>query len=85
MYYVEPHDLAKEFPQFANVLHKLDMRDEAFHKAFIEYTKIDEDIVNAELDNPPMADEFLEELKVRRVHLKDYLYQRLDSAARAND
>ena len=84
MHFVAPHELAKDFPQFTDVIRNLDLSDETFHQVFTEYSKIDQDIVNAELENPPMADAFLEQLKFRRVRLKDYLFQRLAAAARAS-
>lgn len=78
--HIEPHDLDREFPELADTLHTLDMQDPKFHKMFHEYQELDAQIIRAEEDVEPMADEFLEPLKVRRVHLKDQLYAMLKMA-----
>ena len=45
-----------------------------------EYNWLDAQIRNLEEHDQPVSDSHMEELKRRRVHLKDRLYQRLESA-----
>jgi uncharacterized protein YdcH (DUF465 family) len=78
--HIEPHDLDREFPELADTLHTLDVKNPRFHSMFKEYQDLDAQIIRAEEDVEPMADEFLEPLKVRRVHLKDQLYDMLNQA-----
>lgn len=80
--HIEPHDLEREFPDLAEALHTLDVTDQRFHTMLAEYQDLDAQIIRAEEDVEPMADEFLEPMKVRRVHLKDQLYAMLKTAPR---
>ena len=71
---------AKEFPEYANVIAQLKSGDLVFRELFDEYHELDEQIYNIDEDITPVADHYAEELKKRRVLLKDKLYRMLQNA-----
>lgn len=74
---VDNHPLGREFPELRDRIHELKMADAHFSRLFTEYEDVDRAVVRAEQRVDLMADEALEKLKVRRVHLKDDLYRLL--------
>lgn len=76
-----PHELAADFPEFADKIHRLKTEDNHFQKLFDEYHVLNRDIHRAETDVEPTSDDHLEEMKARRVHLKDQLYELLKAAS----
>lgn len=70
----EHHDLVHEFPEFREKIHDLKMSDEHFKKLFDEYHKLDREVYRVEYDIEPRSDTALEDLKKRRLALKDELY-----------
>jgi len=77
---VEPHHLHHEFPQYSDKIHQLKVSDAQFAKLFEEYHDRDREIRRAEQGVEHLGDAKLEELKLRRVHLKDQLFHRLQAA-----
>jgi uncharacterized protein YdcH (DUF465 family) len=80
--YNEQHDLTHEFPEYRERIHDLKMHDAHFRQLFDAYHVLDRDVHRAETDVQPMADEALEDLKRRRLHLKDELYALLKAPAK---
>jgi len=78
---VEHHPLALEFPEFKDTIHTLKMANAHFAKLFDEYTDTDKAINRAENGVEHLADAALETLKKVRIHLKDQLFQLLQSHA----
>ncbi|MFZ6800560.1 YdcH family protein [Undibacterium sp. Di24W] len=78
---VEHHPLALEFPEFKDTIHTLKMANAHFAKLFDEYTDTDKAINRAENGVEHLADAALETLKKVRIHLKDQLFQILQSNA----
>lgn len=76
-----PHELAADFPELADAIHKLKVEDAHFGKLSEEYHTLNRDIHRAETDIEPTSDERLEEMKTRRVQLKDELYGILKAAS----
>jgi uncharacterized protein YdcH (DUF465 family) len=76
----EKHHLALEFPEFREQIHVLKTTDPEFEKLHQEYDELDDEIRRTELEIEAHSDEFLEELKKRRVQLKDTLYGMLQKA-----
>lgn len=74
---IEPHDLHHEFPQFHQVIEVLRTRDGEFQRRFEEYNELDRHVRQIEENDEPITDFELEDMKKRRVHLKDDLYARL--------
>ena len=71
---VEHHDLDHEFPEFAAVINQLKQGDENFSRLFAEYNGITAEIERLEEEDLPVDDFTIEEMKKKRVHLKDELY-----------
>jgi uncharacterized protein len=76
----EQHDLSHEFPEFRERIHTLKSEDTHFRGLYDEYHLIDRQVHRADTDVEPLSDEHAEELKKRRVQLKDELYAILKSA-----
>lgn len=77
---VEHHDLHHEFPEFKDKIHQLKMNDHHFARRFEEYDKVDKEVRHLEEAGSPTSDRHMEELKMKRIHLKDELYAMLKKA-----
>jgi len=75
---VDEHSLIKEFPLFREKIQSLKMSSSHFHKLSDEYHDLDKEIHLLEAEDSPVADEYMEQLKKRRLHLKDQLYAMLE-------
>jgi uncharacterized protein YdcH (DUF465 family) len=76
----EHHDLIHEFPEYRDQIHALKVSDPYFRKLFDEYHGLDRDIRRAEANIEPTTDEHAEEMKLRRLQLKDELFELLQAA-----
>lgn len=70
----ERHDLHHEFPEHAELIHKLLGSNQEFATLYKEYDDLDAEILDLEQRGEPVTDEVFEALKVKRVQLKDQLY-----------
>ena len=70
----ESHDLLHEFPELAEKIVELRENNEVFHNLMDEYDWLDAQIRNLEELNAPIGDFHMEEMKKRRLLLKDRLY-----------
>jgi len=77
----ERHDLDVEFPQHAKLIEKLHETNQEFAALLDEYTALDEEILEIEENGNNVTDEHAEELKFKRVSLKDKLYAMLQQHA----
>ncbi len=68
------HPLVKEFPDYKDQSHELKMTDNHFADLMKEYEDIDKHIFRIESDEEPTGDEYLRELKKKRLQLTDKLY-----------
>ncbi|MBI1215863.1 MAG: DUF465 domain-containing protein [Alphaproteobacteria bacterium] len=68
------HDLAHEFPEMKDAIHALKTTDTHFKKLFEEYEDIAKELENAEEGAGGISDAHAEELKKKRLELKDQLY-----------
>ncbi|MTH96083.1 YdcH family protein [Roseibium sp. RKSG952] len=75
-----PHQLHEEFPDNADQLHKLKMSDAHFGKLSDDYAEVNHEIHRIESEVAPASDEALEELKKKRLHLKDQIAALLAAA-----
>jgi len=75
----EKHDLIHEFPEHREKIHELKISDHHFVKLFEEYHNVDHEIHRIETNIETTSDEYLEEKKKRRLHLKDELLQIIKS------
>ncbi|MBK7585725.1 MAG: DUF465 domain-containing protein [Myxococcales bacterium] len=79
--YVEPHDLAHEFPDHVQLITELRERDAKFRQLFEEYSRCNSEVVKAEEADVPMSDFAFEELKKKRLSIKDEIYALLRAHA----
>lgn len=73
----EHHSLAHEFPEYKDKIHELKTSNPEFAKLFEKYENLDKEIYRIEMQIENTSDEYLENLKIRRVQLKDELYTML--------
>jgi len=71
---IAPHDLAHEFPAFVDVLEDLRGRDAGLAALFDEYERVNAQIVDVEENDRPFVDFEFEDLKKRRLRLKDEIF-----------
>jgi len=74
------HRLAEEFPNFKDKIHEMKMDNRHFKRLFDEYEEIDREIYNSENNIKILSNEHEEELKKKRLKLKDELYGILSAA-----
>lgn len=74
-----PHELAAEFPEHRDRIHELKMSNSHFHRLADEYHEVNREIHRAEAAGVNISDEHMEELKKRRLALKDELFSILVS------
>lgn len=72
-----PHELHEEFPEHADRIHQLKTDDAHFAKLFDEYHEVNRAVHRAETDVEPTNDEHMEQMRIRRMQLKDQLYAML--------
>ena len=69
----EKHDLVHEFPEHKERIHELKMQNHHFHNLFEKYNQVNDEIIKIEEGIETPSDEYTEELKKQRLHLKDEL------------
>lgn len=75
-----PHELAEEFPEHVELMHKLKVDDAHFARLFDEYHDVNRQVHSAETNVAPTDDFNEEEMRKRRMVLKDELYRMLQAA-----
>ncbi len=78
-----PHELADEFPEHADRMHKLKTEDAHFAKLFDDYHAINRTIHRAETNVEPVEELTEVAMRKQRVALKDEIYRILAAAAAA--
>lgn len=74
---IDNHSLINEFPQYKDRIHQLKISDHHFSSLFSQYHDIDREIVRIEQEIETPSDQYTEDLKKKRAHLKDELYRML--------
>jgi uncharacterized protein YdcH (DUF465 family) len=74
MTFGEHHDLLHEFPEFRDKIHELKMSNPEFAELYKQYEETDQEVYRVEEGFETPSDEYTEELKKKRVMLKDQLY-----------
>ena len=69
----EKHDLIHELPEHRETIHNLKISDAHFARLFDEYHEIDHEVHRIETNVETTSDDYLEEKKKQRLHLKDQL------------
>lgn len=75
-----PHELAEDFPEYAEKLSELRLSNSHFSKLTDEYHAINREVHRAETDVEPTSDIHLTELRKQRVALKDEIYAALSAS-----
>lgn len=73
----DKHSLLQEFPQYRERIHSLKTQNAHFAKLFEAYNKIDDEVLRIEKEIETPSDAYVEQLKQRRVALKDELFAML--------
>lgn len=68
---MEKHDLHHEFPQYHQKMHDLRLNNSQFRRLFDEYQTVNAEIYKIETGAEVAADSVLNELRMKRVHMKD--------------
>ncbi len=69
-----PHELVEEFPEFQEKITQMKQGNAHFSKLYEEYHEINRAVHRAETDVEPTDDFHMEEMRKKRMHLKDELY-----------
>jgi hypothetical protein len=72
--YGEKHDLIHELPEHRERIHALKMSNRHFERLFRDYHEIDHEVRRIEEGVETPSDEYTEDLKKKRLKLKDELY-----------
>lgn len=75
-----PHELSEEFPDQVERLHQLKLSDSHFSRLADEYHEINRAIHRIETNIEPTSNVHEEELRKKRVVLKDEIARRLRTA-----
>lgn len=76
----EHHTLAHEFPEYKERIHELKLHNNHFGSLLDKYDAVDKEVFRIEEQIETTSDEYLEELKLKRLRLKDELYALLKNA-----
>ena len=76
----EKHDLVHELPEHRETIHNLKLNNNHFARLFDEYHEIDHEVHRIETGVENTSDDYLEERKKKRLHLKDELFQMIRKA-----
>ena len=76
----EKHDLVHELPEHRETIHNLKMTNNHFARLFEEYHEVDHEVHRIETGIENTSDDYLEERKKVRLHLKDELYRMIQQA-----
>ena len=71
---IEKHDLLHELPEYKDRIHELKVSNNHFAKIFSNYHDVDHEIHRIEEGIETPADEYIEELKKKRLQMKDELF-----------
>jgi len=66
-----PHELAEEFPDAADKIHELKQSNAHFAKLADDYHEVNREIHRIESEVEAASDAYLEDLKKKRLALKD--------------
>ena len=77
------HPILREFPEHREIIRRLKASDEPFRSAFEDYHRLDDEIYRIEEEIDFATDQEIEELKMRRAKLKDYIYHSIRHASAA--
>lgn len=71
------HSLYHDFPHYQERINRLKLEHDEFARLATEYHKLDHTVRGLEMRGVPTTDDNYEQMKFRRVQLKDELYRML--------
>jgi uncharacterized protein len=74
------HPILREFPEYRDTIKRLKAGDDSFRKWFDEYHSLDDAICRIEEEVDFATDQEIEEMKLRRAKLKDWIYYAVTQA-----
>lgn len=74
-----PHELAEEFPEHVDAIHRMKTQDAHFARLFDEYHNVNRAVHRAETRLDVMSDQAEEDLRKSRLRLKDELWEMLSA------
>ncbi|MCW8888791.1 MAG: DUF465 domain-containing protein [Gammaproteobacteria bacterium] len=77
--YGEHHNLINELPEYTDKIHELKTSNAHFSRLYDEYHDADKEIRRIEQEIETPSDDYTEEVKKRRLNLKDQLFDMLKS------
>src|SRR3989454_12713543 len=77
------HPILREFPEHREIIRRLKGSDDHFRKMFDEYHRLDDGEYRIEEGIDFSTDQEIEELKMLRAELKDYIYHLVQHAPRS--
>lgn len=78
---IENHSLINEFPEYRERIHALKMQNNHFSRLAEAYDVVDHEVQLVEKSGQNTSDAYLEELRKKRLKLKDELFAMLRAAA----
>lgn len=72
-----PHEIHEEFPEHEQKIHDLKVSNAHFGRLYDEYHEINRAIHRAETDIEPTDDFNMEDMRKKRMRLKDEIYAML--------
>ena len=76
---LEKHTLLHDFPEHHDTINQLKINDKQFEQLSAQYNDLALEVFKLEEQNSPVADEYIESLKMKRVQLKDQLFHLLQN------
>lgn len=77
---LESHSLIMEFPEYRNRIHELKAKDRHFLRLFNDYDGLEHEVHCIESGATAASDARLEDLKKKRLVLKDKIFRMLNAA-----
>lgn len=74
---MEKHDLHNEFPEFEEKIHEMKTHNSHFRRLFDEYHEVNQATYRIETGVEPASDEVLNQHRIKRLKLKDELFDLL--------
>ena len=68
------HPILREFPEYRETIRNLKTSNAHFCNLYDEYHRVDDEIYRIEEEIDFAVDQEIDELKMRRAKLKDYIY-----------
>lgn len=76
------HPITREFPRHLETIKQLKNTSDPFRKAFNEYHRLDDAIFRVEEDVDFASDQEIQEMKLERARLKDWIYHAIHKCSR---